>query len=98
MQAAIPTEFRLLQNYPNPFNPETSIRYDLPQAAEVRLILYNLRGQELRRLVDRKQDAGFHSVTWDGQDAVGRQVASGVYLSRISAGEFTEAKKLTLLR
>ncbi len=97
-QHPLPEEFTLEQNYPNPFNPETVIRYQLPQDSQVKLSIYNVLGREIRTLVNANKEAGYHDATWDGRDNTGQQVASGVYLYRLRAGEFTEVKKLTLLR
>ncbi|MCH7677002.1 T9SS type A sorting domain-containing protein, partial [candidate division KSB1 bacterium] len=93
-----PKSFALYQNHPNPFNPETIIRYQFPQESEVGLTIYNLKGQEIRTLVDEKKQAGFYNIAWNGKDNAGRQVASGVYIYRIQIGDFTGVKKLTLLR
>ncbi len=94
----IPTEFDLQQNYPNPFNPETTIRYQLPEASDVALTIYNLQGQLVRILVNESKKAGYHQVVWDAKNNTGNGVPSGVYLYRIQAGDFTNVKKLTLLR
>ena len=94
----LPEEFTLEQNYPNPFNPETLIRYQLPRESEVKLSIHNLLGQEIRTLVNGKRDAGFHDVNWNGRDNAGKQVATGLYIYRLQAGDFVAAKKLTLLR
>lgn len=96
---ALPRTFSLSQNFPNPFNPSTQIAYALPRAVEVTLSIYNIRGQKVRDLVDgEKQVAGYYTVTWDGTDAFGRSVATGVYLYRIEAGEFVKAEKMTLIK
>ncbi len=94
----IPSEFGLLQNYPNPFNPSTTFRYQLPQAANVQLIIYNTLGQVVRRLVESQQAAGEYETMWDGKDYTGRTVASGVYLYRIQAGDFVQTRKMLLLK
>ncbi len=94
----IPTKFALLQNYPNPFNPTTEIRYDLAQAAEVELTVYNLLGQKIRTLVKARQAAGFHSVQWDGANAAGEIVASGVYLYQLRAGGFVQTHKMLFIK
>ncbi|MCH9008707.1 T9SS type A sorting domain-containing protein, partial [candidate division KSB1 bacterium] len=94
----VPEEFVLLQNYPNPFNPETIITYHLAADAKVRLTIYNLAGQEITRLVDDEKEAGKYDVIWNGTDKAGKQVASGVYVYRIAAGNFKAVRKLTLLR
>ena len=82
------TEFDLtfsVGNYPNPFNPSTTIRYTLPEASNVRLIIYNILGQQVRTLVNTAQSRGIYSVQWDGRDAYGRQAATGVYIYRLEA-------------
>ena len=88
-----PSEFQLLQNYPNPFNPSTQIAYTLNRDAQVRLSIYNLRGQEVSLLVDRHQTAGRHSVMFRPHD-----LGSGVYLYKIQVGNFSASRKLTLMK
>ncbi len=75
---ALPESFSLSQNYPNPFNPETIIRFDLPGAAQVQLVIFDLAGHEVRRLVDANMAAGYHQALWDGKDSAGNHVPSGV--------------------
>ncbi len=96
--AQIPDKFDLHQNFPNPFNPETEIRFDLPEEAHLQVVIIDLLGREVRNLVDKNATAGYHSVVWDGRDNSGQAVASGVYLYQMSAGNFREVKKLTLVR
>ncbi len=79
----VPTSFKLHQNYPNPFNSETQIRYDVPEKGLVKLDIYNLLGQKIRRLVEKNQMAGSHAITWDGCDKLGRSVGSGIYFYMI---------------
>jgi len=93
-----PASFSLLQNYPNPFNPETNIQFQLPEAAEVQLKIYNLLGQEVRTLVNENHEAGFHTVYWDGKNNNGDLVASGVYVYVIRANQYTEVKKMMLMK
>jgi hypothetical protein len=95
---AVPTEYALGQNYPNPFNPVTTIKYQLPQTGHVRLSVYSVLGSEVRRLVDRTQDAAYHTVVWDGLDDQGNQVPSGVYFYQIQSGAFSAMKKMTLMK
>jgi hypothetical protein len=90
--------FEVMGNFPNPFNPETVMKFNLPKASHVSLKVYNILGQVVNTLVDEPLDAGSHSVMWDGKNAQGRDVASGVYFYRISAGGFESIEKMTLLR
>ncbi len=94
----IPERFGLHQNYPNPFNPETTIKYQLPKSAFVNLKIYNLLGQEVRSLVSRDMSAGFQTVKWDGRNNSGIKVNSGMYIYKISAGDFAEVKKMVMLK
>ncbi|MDE2997539.1 MAG: T9SS type A sorting domain-containing protein [Gemmatimonadota bacterium] len=94
----LPDRFNLEQNMPNPFNPSTAIGYQLPEAGMVRLAIYNLIGQEVRVLVNERRNAGSFTVSWDGTDAMGRRVASGIYLYRIQAGSFSATKRMLLLK
>ena len=96
--ALVPTEYALEHNFPNPFNPETTLKYAIPTAGDVTLIVYNVLGQEIVRLIDAKQTPGFYTVRWNGQDALGHSVASGVYLYRIQAGDFNQTHKMLLLK
>lgn len=94
----LPQKYALFQNFPNPFNAFTTIRVQLPEASEVKLSVYNLLGQEVRRLVDGKVEAGTHSVLWDGRDEDGKPVGSGIYFSRLKVGEIVRTRKAVLLR
>jgi hypothetical protein len=94
----LPDSFGLGQNMPNPFNPSTNITYQLPEAGQVRLVIYNLLGQEIRVLANERLEAGYYTVTWDGTDQMGRQVASGIYLYRMQAGKFVDANRMMLLK
>ena len=96
--AALPDQFSLDQNYPNPFNPTTTIQYRLPQAATVRLAIYNVAGQLVKVLVNGQQEAGQYRVEWDGRDQAGHSVASGLYLYRIEAGSFTDHRTMMLIK
>jgi hypothetical protein len=91
--APVPTEFALSQNYPNPFNPVTTIEYALPEAAKVKVEVYNTLGQVVAELVNTEQGAGYHSVTWDASSA-----ASGVYFYRLVADDFTATKRMILMK
>jgi hypothetical protein len=89
----------LYQNFPNPFNPATTIRYYLPDAAVVKLDVYDAAGRLVARLVDREMKAkGAHEVRWGGEDGQGKRVASGVYIYRLETGKSTVSKKMILLK
>ncbi|MBL7074089.1 T9SS type A sorting domain-containing protein [candidate division KSB1 bacterium] len=90
--------FFLSQNYPNPFNTLTSIQYELPNPLGVTLKIYSTRGQEVKTLVDQYQGPGFYTAHWDGRNDEGSVVSSGLYFCRITAGEFTQTKKMILIR
>lgn len=92
------TEFRLEPNYPNPFNLETTITYHLPQAARVRLAVYNSNGQQVRTLVDDWQVAGVQRLVWDGRDDVGGNLSTGVYFVQLRAQTQTRSIKLLLVK
>jgi hypothetical protein len=89
----VPTEYSLAQNYPNPFNPVTHIAYALPEAAKVKVSVYNLLGQVVDVLMDGEQEAGYHRVVWDASE-----VASGVYFYRIEANDFTATRRMVLMK
>lgn len=90
---------RLAQNHPNPFNPVTAIEFSLRTPEHVTLSVYNVKGQLIRTLVDEPRKAGFHKdVKWNGSNAAGAQVASGIYFYRLMAGDFVETKKMVLLK
>jgi hypothetical protein len=94
----LPTSYALEQNYPNPFNPSTDVAYSLPKAGHVELKVYNVLGQEVVTLVDEHMPAGNHTVTWDGRNAQGSSVSSGVYFYRIAAERFSDTKKMMMLK
>jgi hypothetical protein len=89
----VPTHFSLDQNYPNPFNPSTTITFELPRASHVSLCAYNTLGQLISVLVDENKPAGVFSAQFDAAT-----LPSGVYFYRLQAGDFTQTKKLVLVR
>ena len=89
----IPTVYSLDQNYPNPFNPTTIIRFGLPAASHVSLIVYNTLGQEVKRFLDEPLEAGYHVMQFDGA-----RLSSGVYFYRLMAGNFVETKRFLLIK
>lgn len=93
---AVPVNFALAGNYPNPFNPSTTISFTLPSSGIANLSIYSITGQKVRDLVSGPLSSGAHSVTWDGRDASGKAVSSGVYLSRLSMGNHTATGRMLL--
>jgi len=93
-----PLRFSLAQNAPNPFNPRTAFRFSVAEAGAVRLAVYDVDGRMVRILVDKHVAAGTHTVSWDGTDAVGRAVASGVYIYRLQGRDGVQARRLVLVR
>jgi hypothetical protein len=94
----LPASFALSQNYPNPFNPSTTIEYSLAERSRVRLTVYNILGQRVNTLIDEERPAGTYTIEWNGANARGHPVASGVYFYRLSAGDFAEVRKMVLVK
>jgi hypothetical protein len=92
-EEGLPTKTQLYQNYPNPFNPATKIKYDIDKQVKVKLCIYNTLGQMIATLVDAEQKAGTYEVVWDAS-----KFSSGVYYDKIETSEYTEVKKLILLK
>ncbi|MBK9737118.1 MAG: T9SS type A sorting domain-containing protein [Saprospiraceae bacterium] len=93
----IPTEFLLSQNYPNPFNPSTVIKYQLPVTSQISIKVFDLLGNEVSTLVDEFKQAGIYEVQFNTSSSSG-ELASGVYIYRIQTNEFTETRKMVLLK
>ncbi len=89
----IPKQFTLHQNYPNPFNPATTIRFSLPKSTNIALKIFSLHGEEIETVVKGKYPAGLHEVRWNAGN-----LASGVYLYQLQAGNFVETKKMILIK
>jgi len=98
MENAVTPEVHLNQNYPNPFNPSTTISYSLPEAGQVRLEIYNLRGQLVKVLANGEEAAGDHRKVWNGTDANGNAVSSGVYFYRLTSPGRTISKRMLLMK
>jgi len=97
----------LMGNFPNPFNPVTSIQFSIGNVGNVKNVenvenvnidVYNIRGQRVRSLVNEEFPVGEYSVVWDGRDEDGRNVGSGVYLYQMRAGEYTETRRMVLMK
>ena len=92
-EPGLPTSYSLSQNYPNPFNPTTIIAYDLPQASNVRLKVFDILGREVETLVERDQNAGHYEFAFDAS-----RLSSGTYFYRLDAGAFVQTKKMLIVR
>ena len=97
-QEKVPQRLQLLQNYPNPFNPSTTIQFEISTAAKVDLTLYDTRGRKVRILVDRRCNAGTHTILWDGLDNAGMKTPSGVYSCVLKSDDRVDVKKLVLIK
>ena len=97
-RAIIPETFSLQQNFPNPFNPNTMIRFGLPEPGNVKVIIYNTRGEQIRELVNRSYEAGTFELSWDAIDDYGRRISSGVYFYKLETESFTDIKKMVYTR
>lgn len=94
-----PEVYALRNNYPNPFNPETTIKYQLPEAGDVKLEIYNMLGQVVRTLVNQHQSAGRYTIQWNASNDYGQDLSSGIYFYRVQVGgEFTNVKKMLLVK
>jgi hypothetical protein len=96
--STLPPSFVLFQNYPNPFNQSTKIQFALVKSGLVTLSIYDLLGRKVRTLVSQHLSSGYKSVFWDGKDNSDNEVASGIYFYRLSVEDFSETKKLLLLK
>ncbi|NIV15479.1 MAG: T9SS type A sorting domain-containing protein [Aliifodinibius sp.] len=94
----LPDKFALYQNYPNPFNPATAIQFALPGTEHVKLQIYNMAGQLIKTLINKKLQAGYHEAIWDGREQNGTKVASGIYFYKFTAGSFTKVRKMMYLK
>jgi hypothetical protein len=97
-QPDLPSATALAGVHPNPFNPQTTISYELASSAAVDLCIYDLKGALVRRLVSEPMPAGRHQAVWNGRDDIGRRVASGTYLYRLEAGEYSETRRMALIK
>jgi hypothetical protein len=91
--AGIPVTYSLSQNYPNPFNPVTKIKFALPKTSNVKLVVYDVLGRQVQELINTRMNAGYHEFNFTASE-----LPSGVYFYRLTAGEFTDVKKMTLIK
>lgn len=100
--AVKPDDFLLLQNYPNPFNPATTITFEIPELSDtllkVKLTIFNLQGQAVRRVVEEPLSSGTYQKYWDGKDDVGNVLPTGVYLYQLKAGSVSKTKRMLLIK
>ncbi len=96
--SSLPSTYALEQNYPNPFNPATTIAFAVPKHQRVRIVVFNLLGQEIRTLADDEYDAGQYEVVWDGRDRGGDMVPTGLYFYRMESGDVNLTRKMMLLK
>ncbi len=96
--ASLPEAFALHGAAPNPFNPSTTIKYDLPQAVDVTLVIFDMLGRRVRTLVDQHQPAGRYAITWNGRNEQGQVVTSGTFLYQLRAGNFVQTRRMALVR
>ena len=89
----LPRAFALEPNYPNPFNPSTTLRFALPERSEVEVVVYDLKGRRVARLLQETRDAGIHEIRWNAED-----LASGTYLVRLKTDNFAHTRRVVLLK
>ena len=97
-EVLIPSRIILDQNYPNPFNPSTTIKFEMQQKQHVKLEIFDITGKLIRKLIDNEMNAGAHELSWNGEDAKGNQVNSGLYFYSLKSSSKFITKKMTLLR
>jgi hypothetical protein len=96
---SIPSDYQLSQNYPNPFNPSTKIQFAIPKNEKVSVIVYDIMGQEVKRLIDHELlNPGKYTVEWNGTDNFGKKVTSGIYFARMTAGQYQFTRKMNLAK
>ncbi|MBN1478754.1 DUF4397 domain-containing protein [candidate division KSB1 bacterium] len=95
---SLPTDFSLEQNYPNPFNPTTSISFALPEQSDVKVVVYDMRGNQVAMLINGETPAGSHSIVWNGTDNSGLKVASGLYFYSLEANNYKQTRKMMLVK
>lgn len=94
----LPSSYRLLNNYPNPFNPSTKIAFEIPQSENVSLKIYNIRGELIRTVTNENLPAGYFEKYWDGKNDNGKEVSSGIYIYRLTAGKFDRSARMVLMK
>ena len=98
VDVSIVSQYAIMSSYPNPFNPQTTISYELYSDSNVEVAIFNLLGQKIATVVNEFAEAGSYSSIWNGQDALGREAASGVYVLKLTTDNEVISNKITLLR
>ena len=93
-----PTKYELKNCYPNPFNPTTTFRYELPEDAVVNITIYDMMGRVVKTLINSSQTAGYKSIQWNATNDKNHPVSAGLYLYTIQAGDYSQTKKMVLLK
>jgi len=94
----LPLEYSLGKNYPNPFNPITKFSYSLPEDGRVTITVFDIQGRLVKVLIDRDQSVGYRSIAWDATNHLGRKVTTGIYFYRMQSGNFSQTRKMILLK
>ena len=94
----VPEDFALHQNYPNPFNPITTIQYDIPMEGHVKLVIYDILGREVVKLLDQDIPAGYHTAVWNAKDNSGITMPGGVYFYQLQTRDYVKTFKMILLK
>ena len=97
-ESIIPKKISLSQNFPNPFNPTTNIKYQINKPADIKITVYNLKGEVIRNLISKNEKVGFNLISWNGEDNYGAKVSSGTYIYKIETPEFSDSRKMVLLK
>ena len=93
-----PNTYSLHQNYPNPFNPKTQIRYDLKNDVNVRIDIFDLKGNKIKTLIDESQSNGHKAIYWDATNDYGQKVSAGMYIYTIKADNYFQSRKMLFLK
>ena len=97
-EKATPMGYKLFKNYPNPFNASTTLHYALPDGSVINIIIYDINGRVVRRMINNYQTAGYKTISWNATNDEGKPVSAGVYFYSIQAGGFMQTKKMVLLK
>jgi flagellar hook assembly protein FlgD len=93
-----PDTYSLSNSYPNPFNPTTHFQYGLPEQSDVRVVIYDVVGRQIKHWTMQGQKAGWYEIIWDGTNSQNQKVSTGIYIYQMRAGEFVETKKMVFMK